>query len=381
ADFFGEPDELQVGGWVGAVAGQLAALGAEVVVYARPFSRKQAALFDSKIKVPTAKGKKLSFVPARRAAREGEVTRENWVLRFNAGDSLRLGDSFVTAPRSCSLVVLESEGTLPFFHEELEPAIEVLGKKVDVALFSGFHSMRESRESRKQFALVVRHLKALQKSKRVLLHWEYNPFESPALEKKFLAACRGVFDSIDVNEPELVYLLELLGCSKQAKEIEKQENAFSIFEGARRVLEKLNLKRIQVHSVGFHTVVLRKPYAVSPQRVRDACLFASLVATTKALTGARVVTLADLKASPVASVSDTGLNQLGVLEAAIAPELLKTMKMKFSSKMRREYFANGIIELRDCFVLVVPAPIATTVKTTSGLGSVFSAVFVAKERS
>jgi ADP-dependent phosphofructokinase/glucokinase len=110
-------------------------------------------------------------------------------------------------------------------------------------------------------------------------------------------------------------------------------------------------------------------------------LFASLVATTKALTGTRVVSLADLKASPVASVSDTGLNQLGVLDAAIAPELLRTRKVKFSSKMRREYFASGVIELNDCFVLVVPAPIATAAKTTSGLGSIFSAALVAKERS
>ncbi len=381
ADFFGEPDELQVGGWVGAVASQLAALGAEVIVYARPFSRKQAALFDSKIKSPAARGKKLSFVSARKAGREGDATRENWVLRFNQGDSLRLGASFVTAPRSCSLALLESVGATPFFDEELEPALEVLGRKADVALFSGFHSMRESKESKAHLVLAVKHLTRLKKSKRVLVHWEYNPFESPALEKKFLKACKGVFDSIDVNEPELVYLLELLGCGKQAKEIEKQENAFNIFEGGRRVLEKLGLKRVQVHSVGFHTIVLAKPYPVAPERVRDACLFASLVATTKALSGARVVTLADLKASPVSSVSDTGLNQLGVLDSFIAQELVRTMKVKFSSKMRREYFANGVIELKSCFVLVVPAPIATAAKTTSGLGSVFSAAFVAKERS
>jgi ADP-dependent phosphofructokinase/glucokinase len=176
-------------------------------------------------------------------------------------------------------------------------------------------------------------------------------------------------------------LLELLNCDREAKEIEKQENSFNIFEGARRMLEKLGLRRVQVHSVGFHTIVLAKPYPVAPDKVRDACLFASLVATTKALTGARVVSLADLKASSVASVSDTGLNQLGVLDSAVAPEMLKTMKTKFSSKMRREYFANGVIELKSCFALVVPAPIATAAKTTAGLGSVFSAAFVAKERS
>jgi len=381
ADFFGEPDELQLGGWVGAVASQLAALGADVVVYARPFSRKQAALFDSKVKSVSAKGKKLSFISARKAGREGDATRENWVLRFKAGDSLRLGASFVTAPRSCSLAVLESEGELPFFDADVEPALEVLGKRADVALFSGFHALSETKESQKRLALVLKHLKQLKKSKRVLLHWEYNPFESPALEKRFLVECKGVFDSIDVNEPELVYLLELLGCDRQAKEIEKQENAFNIFEGARRVLEKLGLRRVQVHSVGFHTIVLAKPYPVAPEKVRDACLFASVVATTKALSGARIVTLADLKASPVSSVSDTGLNQLGVLDSFIAQELMKTMKVKFSSKMRREYFTNGIIEAKNCFVLVVPAPIATAAKTTAGLGSVFSAAFVAKERS
>ncbi len=392
ADFFGEPDELQLGGWVGAVASQLAALGAEVIVYARPFSKKQAALFDSKIKSVSVSGvagkggkggggRKLSFIPARKAGREGDATRENWVLRFNQGDSLRLGASFVTAPRSCSLAVLESDGSPPFFDEELEPALEVLGKRADVALFSGFHSMRESKESAKHLDLAIKHLSKLRKSKKVLLHWEYNPFESPALEKKFLKACKGIFDSIDVNEPELVYLLELLNCDHQAKEIEKQENSFNIFEGARCVLEKLGLKRVQVHSVGFHTILLAKPYPIAPEKVRDACIFASVVATTKALSGARVVTLADLKASPVASVSDTGLNQLGVLDSFISQELIRTMKIKFSSKMRREYFTNGVIELKNCFVLVVPAPIATAAKTTAGLGSIFSAAFVAKERS
>ena len=389
ADFFGEPDELQLGGWVGAVASQLAALGAEVVVYARPFSKKQAALFDSKIKSiavagnggKSKKSKKLSFTSASKAGREGDATRENWVLRFNQGDSLRLGASFVTAPRSCSLAILESEGVQPFFDEEIEPALEVLGKRTDVALFSGFHSMRENKETQKHMALAIKHLKQLKSSKKILLHWEYNPFDSPALEKKFLKACAGIFDSIDVNEPELVYLLELLNCGHQAKEIEKQENSFNIFEGARSVLDKLKLKRVQVHSVGFHTIVLAKPYPVAPERVRDACLFASVVATTKALTGNRIVSLSDLKASSVSSVSDTGLNQLGVLDSAIAPELLKTTKVKFSSKMRRDYFQNGVIELKNCFALVVPAPIATAAKTTAGLGSVFSAAFVAKERS
>ncbi len=57
------------------------------------------------------------------------------------------------------------------------------------------------------------------------------------------------------------------------------------------------------------------------------------------------------------------------------------MRVKFSSAARRKFFSEGVIEMKNHFVLIVPAPIIPAPKQTVGLGDVFSSTFLAKERS
>lgn len=380
--FFEKPDKMLVGGQAGIMANQLAALGARVFSYFALFSPHQAELIDEKILVPVARGKKLCFMKPAKAARAGDEVKINWIFEFKKGDTLVLNSEKIVCPRANRLIVASEKREYPIFSSDLEPLLPGLGKRVDVAILAGFHYLHDGKEFDELLKKVVAQLAALKKkNKKLLLHFEYVPIEHKEVEKKVLEAVGKQADSFGLNEVELVEVLRMLECDKEADAIERVENSYSLYTGMKRVFEKLDLKRLQVHCLGYNIILLKKPYDISPQKVRDACVFASFVTSVKALKGAHFVSLKDLESAPELSVSDTGLNQISIFDSEVADELLKTMKKKFSSAERRRFFAEGIIELKNYFVVIVPTPIVSTPRITVGLGDVFTASFLAKEKS
>jgi len=381
--FFGEPDRKEIGGQTGIMANSLVALGANAIAWPVLFSPRQAFLFDERVQVPVVKNGKLVFLPPKKAARPGDELKVNWILEFKQGDAMRVGGKEFVCPRANRLIITSEKREQPFFSKELEPFLPKIGASVDVAILAGFHYLKpDHKEFNEALKRVCSQLRALKKkNKNLLLHWEYVPIEHKELEKKVLVEVSKNVDGIGLNETELSEVLHMLGCTREAHRVARRESAYTIYLGLRKLFEKLGLKRLQVHSLGYTTVLLKKPYSVSPNKVRDACVFASLVSSLKARTGLQVVKLEDLKHASEVSVSDTGLNQVSIFDSEIADELLKTMRVKFSSAARRKFFAEGIIEMKNHFVLIVPAPIIPAPKQTVGLGDVFSSTFLAKEKS
>ena len=50
-------------------------------------------------------------------------------------------------------------------------------------------------------------------------------------------------------------------------------------------LFRSSASRLHLHNLGYYIVLIRKPYPVSPEKVRQACLFASAVNGVKAARG------------------------------------------------------------------------------------------------
>ncbi len=381
-EFFGGPDEKCIGGQAGITATQLNSLGFDVVLSPSLLSREQAELLAPEINVPVVKGKKLAVESVRKAFRPLDETKINWIFEFKRGDVLKIGGVTVTAPRANRVIIASEAKENPWFAPELEKFLPDLGARIDVALLSGFHYLTAGKELPKQLKLIETQLALLKKkNKKLLLHYEYVPPGHKEVEKKLLLSLCKHVDSMGLNETELIEVLKMLGKHSEAEFLRKHESAYSICQGMRKLMSVTGLKRLQVHDLGFHTVLLKKPnYAVPVDRVRDACVYASFITSLKARLGLHFVARKDVESAEPFVVSETGLNQISIFESAIAKELMTSRKVKHSSFDRRKYFAEGILELKDVFVIIVPAPIVPVPKLTVGLGDVFSSTFLAAER-
>ena len=104
-------------------------------------------------------------------------------------------------------------------------------------------------------------------------------------------------------------MLREFGFEAEMEEIETHERAYSLYQGALRLFRRLELDRIHVHNLGYYVMVLRKPYPVTPEEVRQACLYASSVNAMKAKYGG-YVTREQLEEAAEMRLSDIGFEQL-----------------------------------------------------------------------
>ncbi|MFH1779628.1 MAG: ADP-dependent glucokinase/phosphofructokinase [Candidatus Micrarchaeota archaeon] len=349
-----------MGGDAGIIANQLSALGCSVVVFTPFLSKKQASFFDSKIKFPLFLKKKFSLVSAGKAV-NSDFTVEKWALNYSRGTTVSVKGK-ITAPLS-NRVVFRLKRSVGL----LSPELLSKGKKAfdaRVQFLSGFHLISDLKELK----MLEKQLTALPRSFR---HWEYSSL-NPKVAGEILKLVSSKIDSIGLNERELVEVLRFLGLKDQAKEIEAKENSFTIYNGCLALFNKLKLKRVHCHNLGYHVCVTDK--TPNPEKVRDSIAAAALLACAMA-EKKKVVSLRDLRSSSFL-VSETGLNQVWIFESGIDPLL----PIKHSSKERKAFLARGGVELKNHFVVIVPTPIIQTT-LVDGLGDVVSSVALAFERS
>jgi ADP-dependent phosphofructokinase/glucokinase len=367
--FFGAPDARIIGGQAGNAANQLAALGCRASVFPSLFSPAQAALFGERVHVPVFRGGKLAFIPARRAARAGDATLESWIFEFAKNAQIQIGGAQTRVPRSNRLIVFSEVRLQPVFPRDFEPLLPRLALRFDAAFLSGYFYLRDAAA----LARAAAQARALKKN-GVFVHWEYVPPERGFLEKKALVEIGGAVDSAGLNEVELARALRCLGFKREARALANDENAVSLFVGARRLLNALGLRQVQAHSLGFTVIALDKSLGLDfARRARDACVFASLVTALKAAKGAAgakgvaTVSALEVRRAPPLRVSGEGTKQLNVFASTLC-----------AGKKERDFFLReGIVDLGDCFAVVVPAPITPSPKMTVGLGDVFSSCLLA----
>ncbi len=364
-------DETRIGGQAGIMANQLSAFNDFVITYSSLLSPLQASFFDPKVCFPSTDGKKLTCHPAKKVARKSDATKINWIFEFKAGEKLKAKTEF-PSPRSNRLIVSSPAYYAPVF-ENVD--VKQLAKNVGIALLSGFqqlHSDKNLNPALKKISLQIQELKKANNA--IAVHWEFVPMEDKKAEKQVLLSVGKAVDSLGLNEVEIVDVLKTLGAKKEADRISKMENAYSLYLGAKKLLEVLNLDRVHLHSFGFQILVLKNPYAVSVEKARDALIFSSIVASLKALKGSAFVSKKEFESHSLVP-SETGFNQIRALEGGIDEERVK----RHSSFDRRALLESGIFDLKDHYVIITPSPIVHP-KSTVGLGDVISAMALAAER-
>lgn len=377
--FFGKPDEKLLGGQAALMISQLRELNAKSFVYLSALSADQARLIDQSILVPVVANKRLTFKKPLQSVNPHALTHSNWVFEFKKGDALTVQGEKITATRDNRFVVAHETYAKPLFSQDLEPLLPSLAKQLDLLLLSGYHSIHETYSDKTTFKQVCKHASGqagkMKSNKKLVVHLEFVPVEHDEIEKTLLTTIGKSIDSIGLNETELVEALESLDLKKEAAAISKNESAETIYYGAVALFEKLKLKRVHVHCLGFSLVVLDK--GLDPFKTRDAVLLASAATSTKSIHSKLDASLASRFSD--LQISEAGFNQLGVFESTVWDALEKRKKKPISSLLRKDFMANGVFTEKNHYAVIVPAPIALSAKTTTGLGDVLSSIAIAAE--
>lgn len=366
--------EESMGGQAGIIANQMAALGADSMVYTPLLSEKQANLFHKTVTTPVITEDGLSIKTARVAARPNDETKINWIFEYAANETFTFLGEVITTPRANRIILAtRPRGSVMSFSREMARYLPQLGKRIDVAFLAGYHYAEPINVDGRTFGEfmsdTVEHLRSLkQGNPAIKLHYEYVPMKRPELESQMLKTISQEIKSFGINENEIKRVLKEYGFEEELAEIEREERAYSLYKGALKLWETMRLDRIQVHNLGYYVLVLRKPYPVPPEQVRQACLFASSVNAMKAKYGGYVMPeqLAEAAGTPL---SDVGLEQLARLVEELKEERQDADKL----------LQEGYLEFADHYLLVTPAHIIPDPVSTVGMGDTISSSSYAME--
>ncbi len=366
---FAPPGQTRLGGQAGIIANQVALLGADSVLYSPFFAPVHAALFHKKVLVPfCGKCGAARLIPARNAGRPGDPTKKNWIFEFKKGDKVRVGGKAFKIPRSNRFILASPMPVVPAFDNCTRKFLPQIGKNVDAAFFAGFHYLTpidgRGTSFRKVLAQQDADVKLLRKkNSKLLVHVEYVPMAHKEIERAVLAHVAREVDSLGINEIEIAEALEKTGFKKEAKAVRENESSATLFEGAKKLLFSLKLKRLHVHNLGYQMVILKKPPISSPEKVRQGLLFASLCATAKAVLG-REFSKKELSAAFKIPLSQRGFRQMQLLA--------RHLRENYPCFDAEEFLREGFFDEGSFVLVVAPMQVAENPKSTVGIGDVVS---------
>ncbi|MBI4406392.1 hypothetical protein HY571_00585 [Candidatus Micrarchaeota archaeon] len=357
------PHAASIGGQAGIISNQLALIGAKPVLYTNQLSPQLAHIFSPRVKIPAGNGA-LSFHSIRDAADKKQKTRVNFVIEFSKGDALQFAGKIYVAPRS-NRVILYSSSVPPLFDSRLTHHLPELGENIDAGIFSGYHALQPVYEDGTTFeyylSLEELYLEMLKSHRNVPLHVEYVSTPNKEVDAVIYQHVAKHVDSFGLNEVEIVELAEKLKLKRFATNIVKNENAVSLHAAAEKIMEKLDLKRMHVHNLGYHLVLLKKRVDIQAQKKQvRALLFGSLVATSRALKGKEITR------GEIQTALDTGVNE------KVLNQMARLCSHFDLSRTRAEHaILTGVFDAGNHYLLCVPGQVVLP-RQTKGLGDVLS---------
>lgn len=352
-----------MGGQAGIIANQMAALGAHSLVYTSLLSPKQGSMFFPEVQVPVlAEG--LTSKNVMDAVNPSDHTKENWIFEYAKNETFEICGQKITTPRANRVILAtRPEGIVMGFSPEFAEHLPQLGQELDVAFLAGFHyAPTDQTELAAYLSTSMAHIHRLKEgNQRLRVHFEYVPMSDAEAEETMLRTVASEIQSFGINENEIKRVLTILGYDEECAEIENRERAYCLYKGCARIMEELGFERIQLHNLGYYVVLLKKPYDLSPLQVREACLYASSVNAIKAKYGGYV------NQEQLVEAGQLGLSKLGFEQlTAFAQE------MGEHNVVPANFAEEGILELADHYVLIVPAHVVANPVSTVGMGDTIS---------
>ncbi len=353
-----------MGGQAGIIANQVAALGANSIIYTSLLSPKQGSMFFPEVRVPVI-NEDLDIVNVMEGVKPGDRTKENWIFEYAKDEKFDIHGKTIITPRANRVIVAtRPEGVIMGFAPDMHDHLPRLGEKLDIAFLAGYHyASTDPVELQEYLADSLADIRKLKEGNPDLkIHFEYVPMSDPQAERTMLEAVASEIKSFGINEVEIKRVCDAFGFTQEQEKIDRDERAYSLYQGSLKVKKRLGFERLHLHNLGYYVVILTKPYQLDPAHVRDACLFGSAVNAIKAKYGGYVSLDAVAEAGGMA-LSEPGFEQV----RAFAEEMRKQ-----GVAVPEDFETEGILEMDDHYVLIVPAHVVAEPRSTVGMGDTIS---------
>ena len=321
------PGELRLGGTSANMARSLAPLRIPVTVYANPLTRELASLFGyyPNLFVIARRGDAYVLLPPREAADESGVFAIHWVMEYAADFAMEV-DGVSVAPRRANRYIPSWNPRNNQFKMSEEFAEGFLANlhRYSHLLFSGFHILSERYPDGSTCEDVVRPLgdylgRVRAAAPELKIHLEMASIASPRVRDVLLRCVIPHVGSLGLNETELPLLLESIHPGEVA--LDRDADAFAYGRALLALQDATGLARIHFHNLGYYLCFTS---GADPENVRDALLFAAILAAARARRGLFSAP-GDIAAGLEEPLADIGFEQLHRLGAALhQPALLDT---------------------------------------------------------
>jgi len=354
-------DEIRMGGTSGNMANALSPLPfRKILVYANPLTKEQAELFAEEPNLFVMTDQQ-ELQPPRDAWKETGIYALHWIFEYQAGETINLPGLKFTTPRANRFIAAWNPVNNKL---QIKPSFKEGLKKMAGAfshmLISGFHILSETYPDGTTWTdyliPVAQYLKQLRSDyPHLKMHYEFASIASSQIRLGIVQHVLTVVNSLGLNEVELVALLQDIGETALAENIESQNSIRAVFAGLAKLMEITGLDRIHLHDLGYYLAITKRQYAGRETTLKGLLMSATLAAS-RALTG-RIGTDAEIAQGLDVPISETGLTKVKELADALAA---------------KELAERGHTDLGQLCIAMVPTRVVPRPVITVGMGDLIS---------
>ena len=351
-------ERLQMGGQGGIVANAMAVLGVQnVYVHTASHPKLQAEQF---LNLPNlqASDDNWKLRKACEVDRKDDVPLIHWIIEFDVGDKLIIGDKEYICPKSNRFIATYDPDNMKLKKDE--GFLQNIGKTgFDYMILSGYHNLSSADLGTvrvKETIPLIKKWKA--DNPQAIIHLEIASTQDIEVRRAIMENIAPLADSMGLNEREALDVLEVANKEMFEDVKNKKLSAPILFDVLLKIKEKYLTPRIQLHFFGMYLTLQDKGFRISPEQNKNGMMLASTIAAAKAGTG-NINEYDKLLWAHGKSVSDVGLNELESLARYLkCPELAET----------------GVCEIKGYELTAVPTILVEKPLTLVGMGDTISSV-------
>ena len=351
-------DRLQMGGQGGIVANAMAVLKVQnVYVHTAAHPKSQAEQFldlDNLL----ASDEKGNIGKAREVNRSNDVPLIHWIIEFDAGDKLKLGNEEFVCPKSNRFIATYDPANMILKKDE--GFLQNLDKTgFDYMILSGYHNLTSANggiERVKETIPLIKKWRA--NNPNAVIHLELASTQDIEVRKAIVEYIAPLADSVGLNEREALDVLEIIDKSEFEKVKNMKLDSQILFEVLNKIKNKCHSPRIQLHFFGMYLTLQDKGFKITKEQNKRGMLLAATIAATKAGTG-HINEYENLLWAQGKDVSDIGIDELKKLAVYLHTPELST---------------SGICDWNGFEVIAVPTILIKKPLTLVGMGDTISSI-------
>ncbi len=262
----------EIGGTGARAANAMACLGFETVMHVTGLSELEAEYHEPSGRLTIAFGGRL--LPPVEAVRPGDEAMFHLIFEYQADVPLDFGVAVVVPSESNRIITYYDPLNLAVkLDADYLAAINEPANRIDRVLVSGFNQMERAEQAQARVTSLLAHIRRW-RTRPILIHVELASILDPGIAETILGTLAPAVDSLGFNADEIPIVAEAVG-------LPAPQDIVDCLDVMARFKAQARLHRINLHTQLYCLSVI----GGDPAAERQALLFASLVASTRALMG------------------------------------------------------------------------------------------------